>query len=180
VLVLATAAWFGVVKPAIRTAADDAVRRAAGVTVSPGSTTVTVPGNTVPPGSTTPPTAADPKVPAGSTIVNVPLPVSVKQGQSGTSQYTVPAGKKLRLTDLIIQNPQLDQGTLVIARGKSALFTYSLTNMFNDVDRPLVTPLELASGEQLVVTVACMGVGDQTATSCAPKVLLSGLLLPAG
>jgi hypothetical protein len=179
---LAAVAWFGVVKPAIRTAADDAVRRSVPTTttLAPGVTVVPAPGNTADTGNTTPTTAPSGGLPADGSIVNVPLPVSVKQGQTGANQYTVPAGKKMRITDLVIQNPQLDQGTLIVARNDSALFTYSLTNMFNDVDRPLVTPIELAAGEQLVVTVTCVGVGDQTATACSPKVLLSGVLLPSG
>jgi hypothetical protein len=181
VLGLATIGWFGLVKPAIRSAADDAVAKTTPVatTVAPGNTANSVPGNTTPPGNAPTTTVAQGGPTVEGAIVNVPLPVSVKQGQTGANQYTVPAGKRLRITDLVIQNPQLDQGTLVVARGDSALFTYSLTNMFNDVDRPLVTPIELAAGEQLVVTVSCVGVGDQTATTCAPKVLLSGRLVPA-
>ena len=178
---IATVGWFGLVKPAIRTAADEAAAKTTPVvtTIPPGDTAATVPGNTSNSGSAPTTTVVQSVAPGEGTIVNVPLPVSVKLGRTGAYQYTVPAGKRMRLTDLIIQNPQLDQGTLVVSRGNSALFTYSLTNMLDDVDRPLVTPIELASGEQLVVTVTCVGVGDQTATTCAPKVLLSGRLVPA-
>ena len=34
-------------------------------------------------------------------------------------------------------------------------------------------------GEQLVIEVSCVGVGDQTATTCNPAVLFSGRLLDA-
>jgi hypothetical protein len=186
VVALAAGGWFGVVKPAIRDAADEAVRNATvvtttvapGVTLAPGVTTV--PGNTSDTGSTVASTVpvGNPSSSTGSPVA-VPLPVSVPQGQSGTNKYAVPVGKTLRITDLVVQNPQLDQGTLVVARDGAALFTYSLTNMYNDVDQPLVTPIELAAGEKLVVTVTCIGLGDQTATTCGPKVLMSGVLLPA-
>jgi len=168
---LVVAGWFSVVKPAIRNAAENAVRDLAPT----ASTTV---GSTVAPDSpdTTLPTDNEP---ATGTIVNVPLPVSVKQGESGSNKYTVPAGKTLRITDLVIQNPRGDQGTLVVARNDKALFTYNLTTTYSDVDQPLVTPIELKAGENLVVTVTCAGLGDLTTDSCKPNVLLSGVLVTA-
>jgi len=170
-LALLAGAWFGLMKPAIEHAADDAVRNI----VPP--TTVQVPTSESPVNSEVVTTT----VPAAEqeTIVNVPLPLSVPQGQTGANQYTVPAGKRLRVTDIIVQNPQLDQGSLSVSRNTNALFTYNLTNTFNDVSPPLVTPIELLAGEQLVVSVTCDGVGDQTATACAPRVLVSGVLVPA-
>ena len=168
---LLAGAWFGLVKPEIRRVADDAVRNAAPpTTLQVPTSNATIDSVVV---SSTVPSADEP------TIVNVPLPLSVPQGQTGANQYTVPAGKKLRVTDIIVQNPQLDQGTLSISRNTNALFTYNLTNTFNDVAPPLVTPIELLAGEQLVVNVTCVGVGDQTATACSPRVLVSGVLVPA-
>lgn len=168
-------AWVGIVKPAIRDAANDAVAEqvvtqttvvTSSVEPNPDDTSNTGGGN----GGNT----------DNGTIVNIPLPVSVPQGQTGANPYTVPAGQTLRVTDIVVQNPQQDQGTLVIARNSNALFTYSLTNMFGaDIDQPLRTPLEFQSGEQVTVTVTCDGVGDLTGTACSPNVLLSGVLVPA-
>ncbi len=162
--------WFGLVKPAIRHAADDAVAKsvATATTLEPAPIDSST-GSTIE--STVPGDA--------ETIVNVPLPVSVPQGQTGANQYTVPAGSRLRVTDLIVQNPQSDQGTLTVSHNGKTLFTYRLDNMFGaDIDQPLVTPLELLAGEQLTITVTCEGVGDLTAPACAPNVLISGVLVP--
>lgn len=168
-------AWTGLVRPAIDDAAERAVRDVAPATTQPTDPTL-VPN----PGDTTVTTAPGGVASGPETIVNIPLPVSVAQGQTGTNQYAVPAGQVLRITDIIVQNPKQDQGSLVLAKGNNALFTYSLTNMFGvDVDQPLRTPLELRSGEQLVVTVTCDGVGDLTGSNCSPNVLVSGVLVDA-
>lgn len=164
-------AWIALVKPAI----DDAAQAAVDKAVPTQSTTL----DSSPDAgseSTVVTTPFDDK----GTIVNIPLPVSVPQGQSGANQYTVPAGKVLRVTDLIVQNPQVDNGTLVVSRDGNALFTYSFAPMFGlDVDQPLVTPLELAANQQLTVTVTCDGVSDLTATACNANVFVSGRLVDA-
>ncbi len=165
-------AWVALVKPAI----DDAAQRAVDNAVPTETTTF---GSTIAPNpdDTTVTTAV-----AGGdeTIVNVALPVSVPTGQTGTNQYTVPTGQTLRITDIIVQDPQQNQGTIVISKGTTPLFNYSMTVMFgSDIDQPLRTPIELQSGEQLVITVACEGVGDLTGSACNPSVLISGVLVPA-
>jgi hypothetical protein len=42
---------------------------------------------------------------------------------------------------------------------------------------PLVTPIEFLPGQDLVIVVTCVGVGDQTVGTCAPRVTASGVLL---
>lgn len=176
-LALLAGAWVGLVKPAIRDAARDAVNELgpAPDTVAPS----TLPGTE---------TSAATTVPGGSgsgggqlqgTITNVALPVSVAQGQTAANQYQVPAGKTLHVTDILVQNPLGDQGKLIISKNANALATYNLTTTFSDTGLPLVTPLEFQSGEQLVVTVTCDGIGDLTGTTCNPNVLISGMLVDA-
>jgi hypothetical protein len=160
------------VKPAI----DDAAQRAVDDIAPAVSTTVDPSPD---PGSestvVTAPTGDD-----KGAIVNVALPVSAPQGQTSSNFYTVPAGKVLRITDLVIQNPQFDQGTLVVSRDGNTLFSYSFAVMFGaDVDQPLVTPIELAANQQLTVAVTCDGVGDLTATGCNANVFVSGRLIDA-
>jgi hypothetical protein len=168
---LLAAAWFGLLRPEIRRAAEQAVADAK----PPATTVAPLPGSTLPPDNTsvTPTT-----VPGGAeTIVNIPLPVEVPQGQTGSSTYAVPSGKVLRITDIVVQNPLADQGSLQVSRDDKVLFSYNLTTMFSDVDQPLVTPLEFAGGEEFVVTVTCTGLGDLTTSACAPRVLASGVLV---
>lgn len=163
--------WFGVVKPAIRDAADTAVREAV-----PETTTTIAPTIDSLTGVTVLPSVPEKEE---GTIINIPLSVSVPVGQSDTAAYKVPAGQRLRITDLIVQNPNGDQATLLILRGEVPLFTYSLAEFSGDVSAPLVTPIELLSGEELIVQVTCNSQGDQTLTTCFQNVFASGLLLPA-
>ena len=166
------AGWFGVVKPAIRDAAETAVREAvpATTTTTIASTIDSLTGITVLP--------SVPEEEKG-TIINIPLSVSVPVGQSDTAVYKVPAGQRMRITDIIVQNPNSDQGSLLILRGDVPLFTFSLAQIYGDVSAPLVTPIELLEGEELTVQVTCTSQGDQTLTTCFQNVFASGRLLPA-
>lgn len=165
------AGWFGVVKPAIRDAADTAVREAVPATTTTIASTIdSLTGITVLP--------SVPEEEKG-TIINIPLSVSVPVGQSDTAVYKVPAGQRMRITDIIVQNPNSDQGSLLILRGDVPLFTYSLAQIYGDVSAPLVTPIELLEGEELIVQVTCTSQGDQTLTTCFQNVFASGRLLPA-
>ena len=169
VIALITAGWFAFVKPAIRDAADEAVAE-----LQPGvaSTNPDNSGDSVPitvvslPESDGQPTA-------------VPFAPAVAQGTTAEQRYAVPAGQRLLVTDLIVQNPNADQGTLTIQRNEVVLFTYRLDNIFSDVNVAVITPFEFLVGQDLVIVVTCVGVGDQTIGSCAPKVIASGVLLPA-
>lgn len=165
------AGWFVVVKPAIRDAAETAVREA-----TPDATTTLAPTIDSLTGVTVLPSI--PETEEG-TIINIPLSVSVPVGQSDTAVYKVPAGQRLRVTDIIVQNPNVDQGSLLILRGDVPLFTFALANIFADVSAPLVTPIELLAGEELIVQVTCTSQGDQTLTTCFQNVFVSGLLLLA-
>ncbi len=165
------AGWFGVVKPAIRDAADTAVREAVPATTTTIAATIdSLTGITVLP--------SIPEEEKG-TIINIPLSVSVPVGQSDTAVYKVPAGQRMRITDIIVQNPNSDQGSLLILRGDVPLFTFALAQIYGDVSAPLVTPIELLEGEELTVQVTCASQGDQTLTTCFQNVFASGRLLPA-
>jgi hypothetical protein len=163
--------WFGVIKPAIEDAADTAVRNAV-----PETTTTLQPTIDSETGVTIAPTLPTEEE---GTIINIPLSVSVPVGQSDAAVYKVPAGQKLRITDILVQNPNQDQGSLYLLRGSVPLYTFGLANIFGDVSAPLITPIELLSGEELVVQVTCTSQGDQTLTTCFENVFASGILLPA-
>ena len=178
VLALIAAAWFTVVKPAIRDAADDAV---ADAQVAVASTIVTGPTNPpgpTTPGDTTPPTVITAVDDSGQPTV-IPFAPVAAQGETIEQRFAVPAGQVLHVTDLIVQNPNADQGTLTIQRNEVVLFTYRLDNIFSDVGVPLVTPIEFVTGQDVVVVITCVGIGDQTVGTCNPKVIASGVLLIA-
>lgn len=166
-------AWVALITPAIDDAAKDAVAElnVTATTASNPSTQSTNPGDTVP--------VTQPTVTPGDTDgtpTAIPFAPVAAQGVAVEQRFAVPAGQRLHVTDLIIQNPNADQGTLTIQRNDQVLFTYRLDNIFSDVNVAVITPLEFLPGQDLVVVVTCVGVGDQTVGSCAPKVLASGEL----
>lgn len=171
VLALIALCWVAVVRPAIRDAADEAVGDLQPATASTISTGITNPGDTVAP------TLAPIDDEGQPTLI--PFAPIAAQGETIEQRYAVPAGQVLHLTDLIVQNPNTDQGSLTIQRNEVVLFTYRLDNIFSDVFVPLVTPIEFLTGQDLIIIVTCVGVGDQTVGTCAPKVTASGLLLTA-
>ena len=77
------------------------------------------------------------------------------------------------------KNPNIDFGSLIVQRNAITLYTFRLDNIFGDTSAPLVTPIELLAGEQLVVQVTCTGLNDPTFTTCNQNVFVSGVLLPA-
>ncbi len=171
ILAVIAVGWVTVVRPAIRDAATDAVndlQPATAITVPSNPQNTSNTGDTV---ATLAPTNNDGQPTA------IPFAPSAAQGETIEQRYAVPAGQILHLTDLIVQNPNADQGSLTIQRNEVVLFTYRLDNIFGDVVVPLVTPIEFLSGQDLVIVVTCGGVGDQTVGTCAPKVIASGLLL---
>mgnify|MGYP003414491206 CR=1 FL=1 len=89
----------------------------------------------------------------------------------------MPAGQRLQVTDIVVQNPNGDQGTLLVQRDDVTLYLFRLDNIIGDTSVPLVTPIEFRAGQRLVVTVTCAAVGDPTIASCAQNVFASGVLL---
>ena len=169
---LVVAGWFGVVKPAIQDAADQAV-----IDATPATTSTVVAPIDSATGVTLPPTSVAPE--DEGTIVNIPLPITVAVGQTDANRYTVPAGQRLQVTDILVQNPNLDGGVLLIQRNAVTLYTYRLDNVYPEASVALVTAIELLPGEQLVVQVTCAYLGDTTVAGCAQNVFVSGILLPA-
>lgn len=156
--------WFAVVKGAVTDAARDAVRglvpaaSTGGVSTLPSSGTTGTPAGTV----TGRPTSGR-------------IATTVVPGESDTVTFAVPDSSELRITDIIVQNPQLDLGTVTISRGDSVLLVYSLENVFADAVTSFATPITLTAGEQLSVTFACDAVGNPAAESCAAAVVFSGI-----
>jgi hypothetical protein len=172
---LLAVAWFALARPAIRDAAEKAVndQQPAPVSTISGDNSGDSSDNSTP----IVVSSTLPLIDNTGRPILIPLAMVVPQGQAAEQRYAVPAGQHLQVTDLIVQNPNADQGTLTIQRNDVVLFTYRLDNIFTDVGIPLVTPIEFLTGEDLVVVVTCVGVGDQTLGSCAPQVIASGLLL---
>jgi len=90
--------------------------------------------------------------------------------------YTVPdATKTLVVTDLVLQNPRGDAGTLRLLRDaggtKSVLLEVGLGN-FRDLDHHWLQAWRFQPGEKVVLAVSCQNPGDRG--NCTPSVSFSG------
>ncbi|CRK58372.1 hydrolytic protein [Alloactinosynnema sp. L-07] len=87
----------------------------------------------------------------------------------------LPEGKTLVVTDIVLQNPRGDSGTLRILRGDQVLLEFGLNN-FRDVDYHYLEPLTFAPGQQLKVAVNCAlpGAPEPATGRCRPSVSFSG------
>ncbi|SEF22019.1 hypothetical protein SAMN05421837_1011197 [Amycolatopsis pretoriensis] len=90
--------------------------------------------------------------------------------------YTMPDPKKtLVITDLILQNPRGDTGTLRLLRDsggtKSVLLEVGLSN-FRDLDHHWLQAWRFQPGEKIVLAVSCQNPGDRG--RCTPSVSFSG------
>ena len=88
--------------------------------------------------------------------------------------YTLPdPNKTLVITDLVLQNPRGDTGTLRLLRDsggtKSVLLEVGLAN-FRDLDHHWLQPWRFGPGEKVVLAVSC----QNPAGHCTPSVSFSG------
>jgi hypothetical protein len=173
---VAAAAWAWVVHPALDDAAADAVDdRIAEL----------VPADSVPGGGPTETTVAvSDGGPTVTTLTTEPgtevafrLAPAAALGATATEEYTVPDGRRLEMTDVVLQNPQGDQGRAVLSRGGEVLLSWNLVNVIGDDVKQFVTPLTAGAGEVVSFTVTCSAVGDPTAAACTPSVSISGRLV---
>ena len=174
------AVWFGIVKPAVRDAAHDAV--AAQLPAAISSTTLV---------NATPSVVSNDSVPV-STIVTVAPPV-VDQGtlfsqllapkapaaQTAAVTVDVPAGQTFQLTDFALQNPDQDAGIAVLLNGTTPIYTISLADVQGDKRVSWVSPPEVPGGTSLVFQVTCNGPGGVASGACTTSMFVSGRMVPA-
>ena len=90
---------------------------------------------------------------------------------SGNATFTVPDKSTLSITDLVIENPNDDSGTLRVQRNGKDLLVLKLDN-FRDLDYHFVTPITLKAGEKLqLVCQAATGT-----TTCGGSVYYTGFM----
>ncbi|MEU7531747.1 hypothetical protein AB0A74_38850 [Saccharothrix sp. NPDC042600] len=89
--------------------------------------------------------------------------------------FTPPDGKTLRVSDIVLQNPRGDTGTIRVLRDaggtRSGILEIGLAN-FRDLDRHYVEPLRFKPGEKIVVAVSCQNPAEKG--NCKPSVSFSG------
>ena len=75
------------------------------------------------------------------------------------------------LTDLVMENPNGDTGTITIMRGGDTLFSSALQN-FRDLDFHFVAPYRFPSNSSFKVVVTCTTPG--AGQTCTPAVSADG------
>ncbi|AXG76714.1 COG1470 family protein [Streptomyces paludis] len=119
--------------------------------------------------------------PGTPTSARVEVKDAVGGAPSTGSAYKVPGGSVFALTDIVVQNPQGDAGTLTVLSGDAPILRLALEN-FRDSDYHFVTPILVASGEEVTMTVDCRQVGRPvkapTPASCSQSLLVGGTLRP--
>jgi hypothetical protein len=89
----------------------------------------------------------------------------------------IPTDKTFVITDLILQNPHGDIGTIRILRGSDVLYEFGLGN-FRDYDYHSIAPLTFTNDKKLQIAVSCQtpGAPEPANGKCRPSVTFSGHL----
>jgi hypothetical protein len=174
------AVWFGIVKPAVRDAADDAVAKQLPLAISSSTTLVSatpvVPSDSVP--TSTVVTVAPPVVDQGILFSKLLAPAA-PAGQTASVTVDVPAGSTFQLTDFALQNPDQDAGVAVLMNGTTPIYTVPLNDVVGDKRVSWVSPPEVPGGTSLVFQVTCVGPGGVASGACTTAMLVSGRMVPA-
>jgi hypothetical protein len=170
--------WFMLVRPAITSAATQAaddkaqqIAQAASASRQPAGG-----GGQQPTSGGQPPeggggTSSAPPPPPGTGLQSsATIQVRVNAGGSGTSSYAVPAGKVFRITDILLANPQGDEGLLTIVFGPQTITRIALET-FRNQDYHWVTPIDVPAGGTVDATVTCTKPGTPASGVPAPNCL---------
>jgi hypothetical protein len=99
---------------------------------------------------------------------------------SCSTEFAIPDKKQFQLTDIVLQNPAGDSGTLTILQDKNVLLVDSLDN-FRDTDFHFITPIIFNPKQKLIFQVNCTNKqAAGQAQNCTPGALLSGPFATAG
>jgi hypothetical protein len=147
-------AWFGALRPLVRREAAHEVAASNASAIGPGSGRVGTGG-----------------VAAGGNPIDGRLFLS----GPGQTSFTVPTGRTLRVTDIVLQNPGANTGVLRVKRGDQVLLEVGLEN-FRSQDFHFVTPVTFASEQKLVLEAQCTGAAAGGAAGCNPSAFFSALL----
>jgi len=96
-------------------------------------------------------------------------------GESTTGRFTLRERQVLSVTDLLLQNPRGDTGTLAIRRGDQVILQDSLNNVTTK-SYQFSAPIQFHQGQDLVVEVNCDTAGRQGTQTCREAVSFSGFL----
>ncbi|MEW2065918.1 hypothetical protein [Streptomyces sp. NPDC007346] len=145
----------------------------------PGGTS----GPTPSPGPSDPPAPGSGDTAAGGgapTSAQVRVQDAVGGGSNTGTALEVPAGHTFQLTDIVVQNPQGDAGTVTVTAGEDVrVLSLGLEN-FRDSDYHFVTPIQVPAGGKVTMTIDCRRVGKPVGAPaparCATSMFLGGTM----
>lgn len=190
------ALWFGLVRPAVNSAARQAVddktnqiAEAGGLAPGPGGGPGKQQGKN---GTGQQGSGQDggnnPDDPNSANSANrqqfdTNIEVQTNPGQSGTNSYTVPDGKVFRVTDMLLSNFQGDEGRITIKLGDRTIATIAMET-FRNQDYHWVTPVDITEKATASVTATCTKTGvppsGAPAANCTELVTVNGFLVNKG
>ncbi|MEU1489107.1 hypothetical protein ABZ456_02435 [Streptomyces sp. NPDC005776] len=211
-LIALAGVWYALLRPAVKSAAreaitPEAVRSAAaadrssapdrgdtaGATAGTGDTAGADAGAGASKPTPSPSAAAEPEASASPgagagdaaatpTSAQVRVRDSVGGGTNTGTALTVPKGHTFQLTDIVVQNPQGDAGTVVISAGANrSVLSLGLEN-FRDSDYHFVTPILVPAGGRVTMTIDCRKIGKpvgaRTPSRCSESLFLGGTMRP--
>ena len=170
------AAWFGVVRPELRDAAERAVDHRLGQIVAPSGQ----PDNSVAPTTL----VAVPQELIGNLTADEGEPVAYRIAvdagitQERSESISVPPDSRFLMTDLLVQNPNGDFGSAQLLRNGDLLYTFDLGNMNSANEfQPRITPLPFDPTDNIVLSVKCEAAGQTAGTGCEIAILIGGRLV---
>ncbi|MFJ9885781.1 hypothetical protein ACIQRW_07945 [Streptomyces sp. NPDC091287] len=112
---------------------------------------------------------------------------AVGGGPNTGTALEVPAGHTFQLTDIVVQNPQGDAGTVTVTAGEDTrVLSLGLEN-FRDSDYHFVTPILVPAGGKVTMTIDCRRIGKPVGapapSRCSSSMFLGGTMrtdTPAG
>jgi hypothetical protein len=168
------AIWLAVVRPHVERTVDRAV------TELRASTPIVADGTVPAPEAASPVPAAVPEndpVRLGEPFSET-VPGAAAAGQQSAETVTVPDDSVLEVTQLIVQNPYGDEGSVVVSLGDVRL-EYDLDDLDGvDANQGFVEPVRIGPGAQIAVEVSCAVVGRPGAASCSVSATLLGRIVP--
>lgn len=171
----AALAWFGVVRPEIRDAAQSQVdERIAELTPEPtdDNTPATTAVDTAEPDVTVPADGGEPTF--------IRLPVNAPILGTADNSETIPDGQVFELTDVRVENSLNDTGIAQLFINGEQLYQWSLANIRGQYFEPRITPIRLQPGDNVTFSVKCDAKGTaSTADTCTTALNLGGRITPA-
>jgi hypothetical protein len=83
-----------------------------------------------------------------------------------SAEQAIDPGSEISLTDVVLQNPNGDTGSLVVLRNDEVLWETALEN-FRDLDYHFVAPYGFAPGDRVILQMTCLTAGDGPACEAA-------------